>query len=856
MLALLLPLLLATTAGSAAAAPTAATLTTAHAAAALPAPVHLRVEGLLEEVAVISEALPRFSFLHGDVGAGSFGTTQASYRITVVGSDPGGTATQAVAAATAAAPLWDSGDVKSTNCSQLVYAGKALAPFTRYTWTVEWTSSAGDRSAPATSRFETGPMAASDWQGAGWLGGGGKSQLRNEFSVPAGKKVAFARAYVAAAGCAHVEVNGQVPQPDLRGICPWPVTTASVRYVTHDITGLLAPGKNALGMVAGNVMKAPQAALLVVIRFAGEPAPTFALSSSSAGWMATAAYVTTATAWDSAIDWTKHEKGWSTAAFAPGAGWSAAKPASPAGGTNPLSARALAMPLSTVLEEVKPTSVVKTADGGFLYTFPKNFVGTIKLAPLPTATSGSNLTVLLGEWLVPSMPAPKPPSPPPPPAKVARCGRVAENKVLELGCPAGKKIDKIVFASFGSTGGSCAAGFKAGLCSKTKKIGSSNNSLAVVEEACVGKASCSVKASCAVFAVGATPAPDPCPDVLKSLAAEVHCSGDPAGAQCVGSCYDVAPPPLPPPPPAPSPTGAVATYPKISGGKQQYENHVLRAGNAEPLTTLFCWHGFQYVRVTPGGQTGFTGGLDAIVGQAIHTNMTATGSLTFGGEGDAAAEAAAEVLTQINQMTLQSQRTNVAAYMPTDCPTREKHGWSASLQRSICSTASPCSFITCPKSHACPNRDGPLETVGDALDGSEQALYNFEMGPVHEAFMQVIEDNQSPTTGDVPVVVPGSAGQCDDIAWTSAYPQITAMQHQYYDNTRTLERKFPSLVKYTENLIANADSSASNAHEGLAVCDQFKDWLCGACAHSPGHSNLGYLLTYEYASPLRRFFPV
>jgi alpha-L-rhamnosidase len=58
-----------------------------------------------------------------------------------------------------------------------------------------------------------------------------------------------------------------------------------------------------------------------------------------------------------------------------------------------------------------------------------------------------------------------------------------------------------------------------------------------------------------------------------------------------------------------------------------------------------------------------------------------------------------------------------------DCPTREKHGW-----------------------------------MGDALDGSEQALYNFEMGPVHEAFMQVIEDNQNPQTGDVPVVVPGSAG--------------------------------------------------------------------------------------------------
>jgi hypothetical protein len=76
--------------------------------------------------------------------------------------------------------------------------------------------------------------------------------------------------------------------------------------------------------------------------------------------------------------------------------------------------------------------------------------------------------------------------------------------------------------------------------------------------------------------------------------------------------------------------------------------------------------------VTPSGQTGFTGGLDAIVGMEIHTNMTATGRLTFGGEGDPAAEEAAEVLTHINQMTLQSQRTNVGAYMPTDCEWRSR----------------------------------------------------------------------------------------------------------------------------------------------------------------------------------------
>jgi hypothetical protein len=81
------------------------------------------------------------------------------------------------------------------------------------------------------------------------------------------------------------------------------------------------------------------------------------------------------------------------------------------------------------------------------------------------------------------------------------------------------------------------------------------------------------------------------------------------------------------------------------------------------------------VRVTPQGSTGFAGGLDDIVGLDIHTNMTQTGFLVFGGDGvpGSESERAAAVLAGINSMTLQSQRTNVAAYIPTDCPTREKH---------------------------------------------------------------------------------------------------------------------------------------------------------------------------------------
>ena len=68
-------------------------------ASAIPAPTSLLVEGLEAAVAVISEAQPRFSFVHGDTAeALPRGTTQASYQITVSRVDGG-------------QEVWDSGDV-------------------------------------------------------------------------------------------------------------------------------------------------------------------------------------------------------------------------------------------------------------------------------------------------------------------------------------------------------------------------------------------------------------------------------------------------------------------------------------------------------------------------------------------------------------------------------------------------------------------------------------------------------------------------------------------------------------------------------------------------------------------------
>ena len=288
--------------------------------------------------------------------------------------------------------------------------------------------------------------------------------------------------------------------------------------------------------------------------------------------------------------------------------------------------RALQMPVSAVLEEVKPVLVQALANGDHVYTFPKNFVGTIRVKALPNAAHNSSLSILSGEWLSDAPPAPPAPKGP------VRCGEVQEKEVLTLGgCPKGKVISAIEFASFGTPTGSCKTGFKVNPACNAKK------SRSYVTSLCVNKRSCKVTASKHAFGG------DPCADTRKKLAVQIKCEtaggseGDNEDNVVVASHQVQSLPPLPP--------AGNGTFPAISGRKPQFENHVLRAGNTADLETLFCWHGFQYVRVSSTGNTGFRGGLNDIVGLAINTNLTATGALEFGGDGvGSASDKAAAVL--------------------------------------------------------------------------------------------------------------------------------------------------------------------------------------------------------------------
>ncbi|GAV71938.1 Glyco_hydro_35 domain-containing protein/Gal_Lectin domain-containing protein/BetaGal_dom4_5 domain-containing protein, partial [Cephalotus follicularis] len=80
---------------------------------------------------------------------------------------------------------------------------------------------------------------------------------------------------------------------------------------------------------------------------------------------------------------------------------------------------------------------------------------------------------------------------------------------VELHCPSGRNISRVIFASFGNPVGDCGS-YAIGSCH-------SSNSEAIVEKACVGKKSCSIAYSNQYYGG------DPCPGILKALLVDVEC---------------------------------------------------------------------------------------------------------------------------------------------------------------------------------------------------------------------------------------------------------------------------------------------------------------------------------------------
>ncbi|RYX85100.1 hypothetical protein EON83_07585 [bacterium] len=181
----------------------------------------------------------------------------------------------------------------------------------------------------------------------------------------------------------------------------------------------------------------------------------------------------------------------------------------------------------------------------------------------------------------------------------------------------------------------------------------------------------------------------------------------------------------------------------------QTDTYILKGTGREVWQPRFTYHGFQYVQVTgfPGTPT-----IDNLRGLVAHSDFATIGNF----------ECSNPMLNKIQQMSLWSYRNNFHS-IPTDCPHREKNGWT-----------------------------------GDAHLAAELGLFNFDGAANYEKWLDDIADEQGPN-GDFAGIIPTSGwGYNIGPAWDSAYPLIVWYLYEYRGDKAMIEKHYPRLARYVD----------------------------------------------------------
>ncbi|MFC8432351.1 glycoside hydrolase family 78 protein [Streptomyces sp. NPDC057253] len=333
----------------------------------------------------IGEASPRLSWRFAGTATPASGWYQSAYEIreVQVGDSPRDT-TEA----------WTSGRIESSESQLVDWPGTPLASRERRQVQVR----AWDRNGTATEwsephTVEAGLLAPDDWTAElittqEHLGEGDPvPAFRNEFRV--GRDVSKARLYVSSHGAHELRLNGAVVGDHV--LAPgWTSYRHRLRYETHDVTGLLREGPNALaalvaeGWFRGRIgfgggkrdIWGDRSALLVQLEIAYADGSSQVVRTGE-GWRTAPSAVRSASIYDGEVyDARLEPTGWT----APGyddSGWALAPVA-------PLDRSRLVAPVGPPMrrtELVEPVKVFTSPSGKTLVDFGQNLVGRIRLRP-------------------------------------------------------------------------------------------------------------------------------------------------------------------------------------------------------------------------------------------------------------------------------------------------------------------------------------------------------------------------------------------------------------------------------------------------------------------------------------------
>jgi len=263
---------------------------------------------------------------------------------------------------------WDSGKVNSEDSIQVVYSGKPLESGRTYYWRVKyWDKDGAESGWSDTAFFETGLFNREEWKGQ-WIGG--ENQLRREFLLNA--KVRRARAHICGLGYYELRLNGQ--KVGCNVLDPgWTTYDKRVLYVTHDLTGFLRQGPNAIGVILGNGWYRSRA-LLLQLNIELEDGNRVEVVSDTT-WKAKNGPILQDSIYNGEIyDARLETPGWDLPGFDESA-WSPAE--SVKGPSGVLSAQM--MPPIRVIDTIVPLKMTNPKPGVYVFDMGQNFSGWAQL---------------------------------------------------------------------------------------------------------------------------------------------------------------------------------------------------------------------------------------------------------------------------------------------------------------------------------------------------------------------------------------------------------------------------------------------------------------------------------------------
>ncbi len=180
----------------------------------------------------------------------------------------------------------------------------------------------------------------------------------------------------------------------------------------------------------------------------------------------------------------------------------------------------------------------------------------------------------------------------------------------------------------------------------------------------------------------------------------------------------------------------------------------LKGGGEEVFMPHFNYKGFQYVEVTSSRPLGLT--KESLTGYFMHSAVPPSGDI----------RSSDPLIDKIWRATNNSYLSNLFGY-PTDCPQREKNGWT-----------------------------------GDAQIAVETGLYNFDAGTIYEKWMADHRDEQQPN-GVLPSIIPSNGwgyewGNGPD--WTSTIAIIPWNLYLFYGDKKPLADSYEAMKLYVEHI--------------------------------------------------------